>query len=337
MIGKEPVIGNLLPAVAYGDSVGLPYETKPPQPPHSVTGLQAIDNPYVGKHPRGTWSDDTHLSLAVTKSLLAADGFDMNSQADWHVKALQHVEGASDEPDLVPPVVTSGRRNGWGKSTTDSVRRLQAGVPPAESGAPDGAGNGVLMKLAPLLVWQVGRRTSRQTAEAQVVQFTEMTHRAPEAVVASLVHADYVRRLLGEQPVPSSQALLIDAVQAAKSYEKLCRAEPAVSEMLARVASSALVERQPILEAAPGGGFYAPETLAMAYGSLALEPTYPNSVYRAVELGGDADSIGSIVGVLSVLRSTVYRSPADHDQVFAYPRLSRLSAELARAVTGKRV
>ncbi|HVX23880.1 MAG TPA: ADP-ribosylglycohydrolase family protein [Candidatus Saccharimonadales bacterium] len=328
---------QLLPAIAYGDSAGLPYEAKSAVPVGSVEGLQPVDNPYLGQHPAGTWSDDTHLSIAVTKSLIEAGGFDLENQAKWHMKALEHVQGATNEPDLIPPVVTDSQHNGWGKSTTESVQRLVHGVHPTESGAANGAGNGVLMKLAPLLLWQTIRHTPHPVAREQLVQLTCMTHAAGEAVVASLVHYEYVRKLIKRSYQPDMS--LVHAAVSARRFEKRLTTNDANYDRLSRLAGLALrgtkgelsLNREAIIAANPKGGFYAPETLAMAYGAMVLEASPPAAIYRAVELGGDADSIGSIVATLALIKNPTAPQPHDVSKLFAHDRLMRLSAEFAAA------
>src|SRR5205085_776824 len=51
-----------------------------------------------------------------------------------------------------------------------------------------------------------------------------------------------------------------------------------------------------LLKATDGKGFYAPQTLAMAYGVLRFMPgEFHQMVYETVNLGGDTDSTASIV------------------------------------------
>ncbi|QRO02306.1 ADP-ribosylglycohydrolase family protein [Archangium violaceum] len=330
---------HLLPAVAYGDAAGLPHEKKPPLRPGSLDRLEDTrTNPYLGEYPAGTWSDDTHLSLAVALSLIEADGFDLASMARWHVAAYAHVKGASSNPDLVPPIVTVNKNNGWGGSTTQSIERLMRGVEPSASGQEEGAGNGVLMKLAPLVYWQEARSTPLDTAEQQTIALTRMTHAAPEAVVSSLVHRNVLSRLLAMEDGSSSSSapreILLKAHADALGYERRLDAEPVTSRIL-RPLTDALehgpLTREVILAAAPKAGFHAPETLVMAYGAFLLENRFPESVFRAVELGGDSDSIGSIVATMSTFLHGEVKFPSDYEKVFARERLERLSRRFAAA------
>lgn len=328
-----PICEQLLPVVAYGDAAGLPHEGGRPEQIGDVSGLRdTFINPYIGEYPAGTWSDDTHLSLVVARSLLR--GFDLERIARDHVDALRHVHGATDIQDLVPPIVTTEKQNGWGASTTRAIGRLAAGISPLDSGEDKGAGNGVLMKMGPLVAWQGAHDISTDEREEQIVALTRMTHAAPEAIVASLTHMTMLNCLLqrdSDLPLGASGFLRM-ASGAASAFEKRIEARSVLSEML----HSLQVKREisalkpsDILGKKPIRGFYAPETLVMAYGSFTRETRFPDSVYRAVELGGDADSIGSIVGTMSLFLAGEVQFPADYELVFEHERLERLSHQLA--------
>lgn len=122
---------SLLPVVAYGDAAGLPFETKESQDIPPINGLHAIEgNVYIGEHPAGTWSDDTHLSIAVARGLIDANGFSIVSQAATHIAALKHIDtGVANNPDYIPAIQTNGQKTGWGGSTKRSVERLAEGCP----------------------------------------------------------------------------------------------------------------------------------------------------------------------------------------------------------------
>jgi ADP-ribosylglycohydrolase len=239
-------------------------------------------------------------------------------------------------PDWVPAIVSDRGNTGWGGSTTDSVKRLMQGVEPTDSGEPKGAGNGVLMKMAPLVYWQAAGETPPEQATQQVIALTRMTHKAPEAVVSSLVHANVLRRLMDtrlESDMKLDKDFLDFTAWYADSVEHELGVPQITSNYLGKLATAAEdedFEPVEILRLVPNHGFYAPETLVMAYGSFMRESRYPQSVYRGVELGGDADSVGSIVATMSVFTYGAVEKPHDYDQVFDMPRLERISRRLAK-------
>lgn len=352
----EAAGNNLLPAIAYGDATGLPFEATLAETVPPITAMPPIErNAYLAipdelKGTRGIWSDDTHLSLASTISLLACDGFDLRDQADMTVAAYDHVLGATDDELLIPPIVAE-KRNGYGGSTRKSIARLKTGIPPEESGAPDGAGNGVLMKLAPLTYWQYVNEVGGGEAFEQTVAYTRMTHGAGEAVVSSLVHSVLMTQLLSLDPYHEDAAqhrtaIYRDAIYLAEIYEKDYDAAATTSTFLRRIADP-ILHQQPTalskdvllaqISGEKGGGFHAPETLMMAYGSFMIEPEFPACVYRAAELGGDSDSIASIVGSMAAAYWGEIDFPHDVEELFAIDRLRHVSQQLGALANRKGV
>lgn len=324
---KEPLgyIGDqLLPVLAYGDALGLPHEQKGVLPAGAIERLAPVPPERFGRRlPAGLWSDDTQLSIAVARSLIEAGGFDIDNQAQWHVRALRESRGERADADVAPALPVHTPLFGWGKATIAAVTALESGASPRESGQ-GSAGNGVIMKLAPLVLWQMARDTPRETSEEQIIALTQMTHRQSEAVVASLVHAEYLKTAAqGIDP-------LREALRNAKVYERRLSAAPVVSDSLGRLMLALDLGRFDRAEAArSGAGFYAPETLAKAYGSVVLQSRFPGSARLAVELGGDTDSVASVTATLSLFRSQVSR-PSDYERLHDKTRLERISRELTR-------
>ncbi len=185
---------NLLPATAYGDAAGLPVET------WSAARIKAeFDevkellptryNPfYVREFEAGTWSDDTQLSLAVARAIIKANGFDMRVIAD------EHVVEYNQTPQITKP---SGQcvKRGWGGSTTYAVERYIDGTPIDQCGQPDGSGNGVIMKMAPLALWLIAQEIPREEVYPLLDQFTSFAHDSVVARVATRTHFDVLNHL----------------------------------------------------------------------------------------------------------------------------------------------
>ncbi len=294
---------QLLQAIAYGDAAGLPVETWTAKEIRQTYGwLDHLEetrvNPFfAGHHGAGMWSDDTQLSLAVAKALIVADGFDLEAQAEEHIRAFDASECINRNGKQVP--------RGWGGSTVQSVERLKHGMSPRLSGERGGAGNGVLMKLAPLALWHAVRGTEDTERYADIDALTVMTHNSDEARVTSRVHGDMLHMLLRlEQEVPFDPQELADGViERARWHEASLGVSSVCSSALGYLALPYLECRpQEILKHTDGKGFYAPQTLAMAYGVFLHNISdFSSMVYTAVNLGGDTDSTGSIVAAMTTM------------------------------------
>jgi ADP-ribosyl-[dinitrogen reductase] hydrolase len=338
---------NLLPSVAYGDAAGVPVETKSftyiTEKHGKLTRLiPTTDNFYFkGEWPVGKTSDDTQLSVAVTNALIKANGFDLRRIADEHIDAYH------DTPEYT---LQDGRvkKIGWGGSTTSSIQRIIDGASPQESGFKGGDGNGILMKMAPLVYWQYARFMSDKQRYQQYDQLTTMTHDSDVARVSTRVHGDVLYDILLDNY--NYKTLGNRAYYLAMYHEKqLGGSTNDVSSNLNflrghNIESIPEIEgiyarKNPGLDDREFGksyGFYVPETLAISYAAFRLgRGDYRRTVYTAVNLGGDADSTASITGAMvNFARKGEQDMPDDIDKVQDIDKLRELSRELAaRALT----
>ena len=315
---------QLIPAVAYADSAGLPVETMSHEKIQRLYGqvgrlLVTSSNEYFsGDHAPGTWSDDTQLTIAVAQGLIIADGFDINSQAETHVVAMNQTPLVEFKGKLKP--------RGWGGSTVNSVRRVMEGTPPLEAGEVGGVGNGILMKLAPLSYWHHVRGTTDAERYQDCDQLTLMTHNSPIAVACTRVHSDTLQFLLQNEQV-STQEFAIQVIGSAIRHENLLGLSSGeLSHLFSYINTTHPVTEVDILVNTDGKGFYAPQTLAMAYGSfVTYKGDYAHAVYGAVNLGGDTDSIASIVGTMELFFDKSIVMPTDYDLIQDYVKLENSS------------
>lgn len=322
---------QILPAIAYGDAAGLPVEGKPAECIRErydrIAELQApSDHPFFPGSARGTVSDDTQLSLAVARSLLKNNGFSLKSLADEHIAAYRQV-----------PRTAEGVPRGWGGSTVKAVERMISGVSPRESGEKGKAGNGVVMKMAPLVVWQVLGEVDKRTRRGQYDLLTNMTHNSEIARMCTRLHGEVLSALLEGRTVSEAADRFIQGL-AVNGFSK-------ESELLHRAVynpcqtDEELAERYAAGKSGTDYGFYAPETLAIAYDIfLGAGGDMQSAVYRAVNLGGDSDSTASIVAAMIACQSGgAYKEPPDMESVQGIEQLRTVSTQLAEAALRRTV
>ncbi|HEY8885936.1 MAG TPA: ADP-ribosylglycohydrolase family protein [Candidatus Microsaccharimonas sp.] len=320
----------LIPAIAYGDAAGLPVETRSAayiaEKYGAITELiPTKENPFYGStdHP-GTWSDDTQLTLAVARSLIKANGFSLEALAETHLEAYDETVEIMRKGKLV--------KRGWGGSTTAAMDKLHEGIDPTKTGTIDGAGNGVLMKMAPLAYWQSVRQTPLRTVFNQYDQLTNMTHDGAVARLTTRVHGDMLSYLLRAEYDKRQFMVVLEGSLALHEFET--RQWGGVQPGFLRDQLKYLygtVNKETILSETDGKGFYAPQTLAMAYGAfMAHEGNFKDSVFEAVNLGGDTDSLASIVASMSAFSTKeALRMPIDHQNLERLDELKTVSQKLA--------
>lgn len=136
MLLEERYSGCLL-GLACGDAVGTTVEFSP-------RGTFAPLTDMVGGGPfrlrLGEWTDDTSMALCLGHSLLARSGFDAADQMQRYVAWMQHGYMSSN-----------GVCFDIGNTVRQALNRfLQTGNPFAGSTDPQTAGNGSIMRLAPV-------------------------------------------------------------------------------------------------------------------------------------------------------------------------------------------
>jgi ADP-ribosylglycohydrolase len=134
------------------------------------------ENPYHKLH-KGQWTDDTQLMMAIAESLIDKKCIDYNDIATKHVEKLH------------------GSR-GWGKATTESVKRIQNGIKWWASGEPGAAGNGPPMKIAPIgVLYGLGAINKAELITA-AINISRMTHGDVRAIVSGVLQAWLIGRAI---------------------------------------------------------------------------------------------------------------------------------------------
>jgi hypothetical protein len=121
--------------------------------------------------PAGAWTDDTSMALCLAESLVECGGFDPVDQLERYVRWYRHGHLAS-----------TGRCVDIGNTVRAALERFErTREPSCGSTAPETAGNGSLMRLAPVaLAWARRPRDAVRLA----ADSSRTTHAAREAVDA---------------------------------------------------------------------------------------------------------------------------------------------------------
>lgn len=239
----------------------------------------------------GYYSDDTVLTFATLRAM-TKDGF-----VDQRNVVRAQVAAANEWP------------YGFGRATSEVFEKIRKGAPLLESGI-DTAGNGVLMKQSPFAAYEVLTGTGFGAMERHVADFTRVTHKSPEAVVASLVHHKVLVDLLLTGSF-DAHSVLTNAWSYAKRFENGYAAKGLkdwVTDRIERlldmtdVSSGRVVSSDSVIRSAfdwgdkMGASCYALTTLGISYALFIRNPHSIDAMFDAVNFGGDTDSYAGIVG-----------------------------------------
>ncbi|MBB5874921.1 ADP-ribosylglycohydrolase family protein [Xanthomonas sp. 3498] len=252
--------------LAVGDALGTTLEFKAP-------GSFAPIDDMVGGGPfelqPGQWTDDTSMALCLAHSLLYRQGFDAADQMNRYCNWYRHGYLSS-----------TGTCFDIGNTVRAALERyLQGG--PAFSGSDDprAAGNGALMRLAPVAMFYAQRPD--ELAE-RAADSSRTTHAAAEVLDASRLFAFQLRAALRGD----ARAHVLQPADAPPMQTPALRA--------LAVRDHAAVPATQIR-----GTGYVVDALSAALWCFATTECFADAVLRAANLGDDADTTAAICGQLA--------------------------------------
>ncbi|MFG5778275.1 ADP-ribosylglycohydrolase family protein [Comamonas sp. J-3] len=256
--------GALL-GLACGDAVGTTVEF---QPRGSFAPLVDM----VGGGPfslqPGQWTDDTSMALCLAESLVTQQACDPLDQMQRYVRWYQQGHWSS-----------TGRCFDIGIATSAALNRfLRNGDPLAGSVEARSAGNGSLMRLAPVAMFYAGDEAAVQEMAALS---SRTTHGAEECIEACRVFAVALSRAL----LGADKAAVLDL-----------GGLPLHSPKIAQIAQGSY--RHKTREQIRGSG-YVVDSLEAALWCFARHDNFRDAVLEAANLGDDADTTAAITGQIA--------------------------------------
>ena len=169
---QDRFLGCLL-GLAAGDAVGTAVEFMPRGSFVPVTDMLG-GGPFHLKP--GQWTDDTSMALCLTESFIEKQGFDASDQMERYIRWYRDGHLSS-----------TGRCFDIGNATSDALRRFErSGDPFSGSTDPRSAGNGSLMRLAPIPMFCY---PDMELAIQYAAESSRTTHGAAECVDACKLYA----------------------------------------------------------------------------------------------------------------------------------------------------
>ena len=250
-----------------GDALGVPVEFTSRQ--------QLIENPVTGMmghgtydQPKGTWSDDTSLTLATMHSIAA--------------------KNAIDPEDIMKEFVAYARQSkycqyevfDYGNTTIESIDRFERGYPISECGGSDeyDNGNGSLMRILPL-AYIPG------ITYDEIESVSGITHAHPKSKISCVLYIEIAKAML-ENDLKIEENIQMACEKIRKYYE----------------GSQDLDEFQDIFDMdfhVTEGRSYVIKTLEAVLYCLLETENYKSAVLKAVNLGRDTDTVAAITGGLA--------------------------------------
>lgn len=251
--------------LACGDAVGTTVEFSARGTFKQVTDM--VGGGPFGLEP-GQWTDDTSMALCLATSLIEMGRFDARDQMQRYCQWMDegYLSSTGDCFDI-------------GRTVEDALEGFkESGESFSGSADPRIAGNGCLMRLAPIPMYFFG---DRELAIARSEDSARTTHAAPECIEAT--------RLFG--------AILHGALSGSDKDTVLrghgLNDAEISSTSIRAIASGAYLGKK---EADIRGTGYVADSLEAALWCFATTTSFKSAILKAVNLGDDADTTAAICG-----------------------------------------
>jgi len=264
--------GALL-GMAAGDALGTTLEFKPPGTFEPITDMLG-GGPF--RLAPGQWTDDTSMALCLAASLVECGKFDPWGQCERYLRWLRDGYMSS-----------TGTCFDVGSTVGTSLLRYAESLDPrAGPTAPNTAGNGSLMRLAPVPLF-----FAQDPVQAifYAGESSRTTHGAQECVDACRYFAGLIIGALQERSKDELLSPMFSPV------EGLWEREPLAPKIAAIAAGSFIRKEPPEIR----GGGYVVHSLEAALWGFYKTDDFRSGALMAVNLGDDADTTGAVYGQIA--------------------------------------
>lgn len=294
--GADRLTG-LLMGCAVGDALGMPVEgLDNDQTQRAIRRLGGIRDflapqAHVLRSLRrlrpGCWTDDTQLTLAMTRSIIDAHGtVSYDSLAQAHVHAFETLE-----------------LRGWESTTKQACRRLAQGTDRTRAGKIGGNSNAVAAKVAPIAAYSFVCGETRDELLRHVTNLGLMTHNDPRAIVGAYLIALLVRDALASSrkwdPPTERYNELIEEAEWAETQiaQRVGVSDDPISQHLSELHDALDETPEELAELCNGATSYVCHSVSFCVALLCGRAwEFEDGVVAAVNGGGDTDTNGAIVG-----------------------------------------
>lgn len=269
---------------AIGDALGVPHEFRSRD---ELRSNPVYDMDEYGTHnqPRGTWSDDTSLMLALTEAF---------SEKEYKLEraALKIVEWF-DKGKYTP----FGSVFDVGNSTIDAINRLKSGVSPLHSGGSSlyDNGNGGLMRILPAAFYLFYEEDIDKRCKL-VYEACGITHNHLISKVASHIYVELVRKLFLDRKKDILKAYKDTCALMQQYYKDRLSSEEL--KFFSNILGGEIYKKP--VDAISSSG-YVIDTLEAVLWCVLNTDNYKDAVLKAVNLGDDTDTVAALTGGIAGL------------------------------------
>ncbi|MCS4304310.1 ADP-ribosylglycohydrolase family protein [Chryseobacterium sp. BIGb0232] len=266
--------------VCIGDALGVPVEFKNREylKQFPVTEMQEF-----GSHnqPKGTWSDDSSLTLCLAEEL--TKGYNLEKIGQSFVKWVKYGHWSAH-----------GRLFDIGGTTREAITRLIKGESARFSGNifEEDNGNGSLMRILPLAFYLENEENIEKIYQT-VKEVSTITHGHFRSVFACFIYVIFAIQLIKEKNKTEAYTHIQNLVLEYAEKQWFSLNEIELFQKILKNDISGYPEDE------IGGSGYVLHSLEASLWCFLNSESYSEAVLKAVNLGEDTDTTGAITGGLA--------------------------------------
>lgn len=264
---------------AIGDALGVSAEFKSRDElkRYPITDMKA-DGTY--NQPAGTWSDDTSMTLATIDSIIEKDIIDVNDMANKFLKWFRNAEyTATNECFDI------------GRTTLQSLAKYELHLGNAKECGGSSEydnGNGSLMRILPIAYYIYYKKITDDKEIYNIIKdVSSITHAHEISILGCYI---YVKYIIG----------LLNGVNKIQAYKNIQQQDYSLFSDYAINKYRRILrdDIQSLEEANISSSGYVVSTLEAVFWLFLNSNDYNTCILKAVNLGGDTDTVAAITGGL---------------------------------------
>ncbi|MGN0413058.1 MAG: ADP-ribosylglycohydrolase family protein [Lachnospiraceae bacterium] len=283
------------------DALGVPVEftSRRERELDPVTGMRQYG---TYNQPKGTWSDDSSMTLATLDSIKSARGIDDKDIMDKFL--AWYIEGK---------YTPFGEVFDIGMATSRALSRYRMGEEPTKSGGngEKDNGNGSLMRILPVCLYLFERQKTICTSEDESIYMihnvSALTHGHLRSQMACGMYYFMVKAILEKEGALTER--LQEGLDKSFEYYRKDFGNHKELKWYSRLFDLNTFQKTPSEQIRSSG--YVVDTIEAAVWCLITTDSYDTAVLKAVNLGDDTDTVAAVTGGLAGLYYGYKNIPGD--------------------------
>ncbi|MDP5339120.1 MAG: ADP-ribosylglycohydrolase family protein [Nodularia sp. (in: cyanobacteria)] len=289
MLTATKTLSGLM-GLCVGDALGVPVEftSRAERVKSPVTTMLGYG---TWNQPPGTWSDDSSLTFCLAESLCRGYSLDAIANSFWRWYKQAYWTPRGDLFDI-------------GQNTHEAIMRLKQGIVPHQAGGKveNSNGNGSLMRILPMAYCH--QSITFEELMARVHDVSAITHAHVRSQMACGIYISIAIALLEGANLHTAYLQGLEKIQSVYSEREYILEKPHFHRIF-----SGQIAQIPVEEINSGG--YVIDTLESSLWCLLNSSSYSETVLKAVNLGGDADTTAAVTGGLAGIYYGVENIPQE--------------------------